>query len=207
MKRILCLLFLLSLILGALCLTVNAQEPPLPASEEQEPLAESATATTEEKRVFTNAIGDFLRENAEKIFCALACIASLIPGFLYKTGLLPLLRSALSALSDSANKAGKKTEEFSANAEEKLASLQQGASAVLQVSENTVALLQEAEERLAALEEALAQNLKEKQKTTAALQTETELLFRMLQCANLPQAQKDAMSSSFFALQQTLKEE
>ncbi|MBQ8908167.1 MAG: hypothetical protein IJY71_06245 [Clostridia bacterium] len=156
--------------------------------------------------VFSNAVGAFLEEHAEKIFCALACLASIVPTLLYKTGLLPLLRAGLSAMSDATDKAGKKTAEFSAVAEEKLATLKAGADAAVLASENALSVLREAEKRLAALEDALADSVKEKQKTSAALQTETELLFRLLQCANLPQAQKDLMTERYLAFERTLAE-
>jgi hypothetical protein len=112
----------------------------------------------------------------------------------------------LSALCDASGKAGKQAEEFSSLAEEKLSVLKEGAEAAVLASQSALSVLSETEKRLAALEAALEESVREKKKTTAALQTETELLFRMLQCVNLPQAQKDLMSERYLALQKTLEE-
>ncbi len=207
MKKTLYLLLFLLLfsVIFALCASAETADSTTSAPLADTASPESETANTE-NAVFTNAVGDFLSKHAEKILCVLACLASLVPTLLYKTGLLPLLRAGISALSDVSGKTSQKAEEFSALAEEKLAALKEGAEAAVLASQSALTVLSETEKRLAALESALNESVRDKKKTTAALQTETELLFRMLQCVNLPQAQKDLMSERYLALQKTLEE-
>ena len=129
MKKTLFLLLCLLIFSFVFSLAVGASSS---LTEESVKEGESALLDAEESKegaTVSRAIGDFLQENADKIFCALACLASVLPTLVYKTGLLPLLRSGLSALADAGSKAGKKAEEFSLLAEEKLADLKRGAEA------------------------------------------------------------------------------
>lgn len=207
MKKTVYLLVFVLLLAALFSLSVCAETA---VAEDIEGQSNAPLSTNGEEEMgrtaFTEAVSDFWNAHAEKVLCALAFIASLVPTLLYKTGLVPLLRAGLSALCDASGKAGKQAEEFSSLAEEKLSVLKEGAEAAVLASQSALSVLSETEKRLAALETALEESVREKKKTTAALQTETELLFRMLQCVNLPQAQKDLMSERYLALQKTLEE-
>lgn len=193
-------LFLLSLL--SLLLMLVLLVPAFAAEGASAPAGESAA---EPSAPLTALVADFFTENADTILGALTLLGSLLVAFLYKKGLLPLVRSGLSALASLLGKTGEITEKFTSEASTVLTDIKEQTAPVLAaVSESRDALLALGE-RMAALEDALAKSEADRKSTAAVLATETELFYELLSSVNLPQAQKDSMTESYYRLKQSLE--
>ena len=71
--------------------------------------------------------------------------------------------------------------------------------------EKTESSLLALEERLAALEAALRASENDRQNTAEVLRTETELFYEMLASVNLPEAQKESMTESYYRMKKKLE--
>ena len=154
---------------------------------------------------FTTLVFDFFSQNADTLLGALTLCGSLLVAFLYKKGLLPLVRSGLSALASLLGKTGEVTERFTSEASAVLTDIKEQTAPVLSVLNESQATLLALGERLASLEEALAKSEEDRKSTAAVLATETELFYEMLCSVNLPQAQKDSMTESYYRLKRLLE--
>ena len=190
MKKItvlsLCVLLLFSLLL-------------LPASAEE--------ITGEAPLGFTQAVTDFLTQNGDTLLGVLSLIGTLLVAFLYKTGLLPLLRSGLSALSDLLGKNREVTEHFTKETGEQIHRSEEYMTPMVDTLARSENALRAMEEKLAALETALERSEGDRQKTAAVLRTETELFYELLASVNLPETQKDSMTESYYRLKRILEAE
>ena len=190
MKKItvlsLCVLLLFSLLL-------------LPASAEE--------ITGEAPLGFTQAVTDFLTQNGDTLLGVLSLIGTLLVAFLYKTGLLPLLRSGLSALSDLLGKNREVTEHFTKETGEQIHRIEEYMTPMVDTLARSENALRAMEEKLAALETALERSEGDRQKTAAVLRTETELFYELLASVNLPETQKDSMTESYYRLKRSLEAE
>jgi len=61
------------------------------------------------------------------------------------------------------------------------------------------------EAKLSTLEDALNKSEEERRTTAAVLRTETELFYELLSSVNLPEAQKDSMTESYYRLKRVLE--
>lgn len=190
MKKItilsLCVLLLFSLLL-------------LPASAEE--------ITDEAPLGFTQVVTDFLTQNGDTLLGVLSLIGTLLVAFLYKTGLLPLLRSGLSALSDLLGKNREVTEHFTKETGEQIHRIEEYMTPMVDTLARSENALRAMEEKLAALETALERSEGDRQKTAAVLRTETELFYELLASVNLPETQKDSMTESYYRLKRILEAE
>ena len=190
MKKItvlsLCVLLLFSLLL-------------LPASAEE--------ITGEAPLGFTQAVTDFLTQNGDTLLGVLSLIGTLLVAFLYKTGLLPLLRSGLSALSDLLGKNREVTEHFTKETGEQIHRIEEYMTPMVDTLARSENALRAMEEKLAALETALERSEGDRQKTAAVLRTETEHFYELLASVNLPETQKDSMTESYYRLKRILEAE
>lgn len=190
MKKIivlsLCVLLLFSLLL-------------LPASAEE--------ITGEAPLGFTQVVTDFLTQNGDTLLGVLSLIGTLLVAFLYKTGLLPLLRSGLSALSDLLGKNREVTEHFTKETGEQIHRIEEYMTPMVDTLARSENALRAMEEKLAALETALERSEGDRQKTAAVLRTETELFYELLASVNLPETQKDSMTESYYRLKRILEAE
>ncbi len=190
MKKItvlsLCVLLLFSLLL-------------LPASAEE--------ITGEAPLGFTQAVTDFLTQNGNTLLSVLSLIGTLLVAFLYKTGLLPLLRSGLSALGDLLGKNREVTEHFTKETGEQIHRIEEYMTPMVDTLARSENALRAMEEKLAALETALERSEGDRQKTAAVLRTETELFYELLASVNLPETQKDSMTESYYRLKRILEAE
>ncbi len=182
MKKILTLLLCVLALLSLLTVGVSASE----ASEEAEAPAALETLVA------------FLEENASEILGTLTLIASLLVAFLYKSGLLPLLRNGITALADTAGKTGKMTEVFTEKAEAEL-------SAIKESLVPFTALLQKSEEYLRTVSEAMEKAERSEKETRDILAAETALFYELLSSVNLPEAQKESMAESYYKLRRRLE--
>ena len=190
MKKItvlsLCVLLLFSLLL-------------LPASAEE--------ITGEAPLGFTQVVTDFLTQNGDTLLGVLSLIGTLLVAFLYKTGLLPLLRSGLSALSDLLGKNREVTEHFTKETGEQIHRIEEYMTPMVDTLARSENALRAMEEKLAALETALERSEGDRQKTAAVLRTDTELFYELLASVNLPETQKDSMTESYYRLKRILEAE
>lgn len=190
MKKItflsLCVLLLFSLLL-------------VPASAEE--------ITGEEPIGFTQVAADFLTQNGDTLLGVLSLIGTLLVAFLYKTGLLPLIRSGLSALGDLLGKNRELTESFTKQTGEQIHRIEEYMTPMVDTLARSEHALRAMEEKLAALESALARSEGDRQKTAAVLRTETELFYELLASVNLPETQKDSMTESYYRLKRILEAE
>ena len=85
--------------------------------------------------------------------------------------------------------------------------IEQQTAPVLAIARHSEALLTDMEGRLAALEKELAAAEKERKDTAAVLRTETELFYELLHSVNLPEAQKESMTESYYRLKRQLEAE
>ena len=146
----------------------------------------------------SESILGFLDENTAEILGTLTFLASVLVAFFYKKGILPLLRTGLSALSESAGKTGRLTEKFAAKAEEEIAAIRASTLPVAEVLQKTEECMNEMHQTIDEVKEAWEQ-------TRRILATETTLFYELLSSANLPQAQKDSMSDSYYRLRDELE--
>ena len=173
----------------------------LPAHAAEEVVGEPEAGT------FTQTLSAFFSENADTLLGVLTLIGSLLVAFFYKTGLLPLLRSGLSALGELLGKSRELTESFTKEASERLSRMEEATAPVLASLKAGEASLSTLEQRLAGLEAELAKSEKERRATAEVLRTETELFYEMLASVNLPEAQKESMTESYYRLKKFLEAE
>ena len=173
----------------------------LPAHAAEEVVGEPEAGT------FTQTLSAFFSENADTLLGVLTLIGSLLVAFFYKTGLLPLLRSGLSALGELLGKSRELTESFTKEASERLSRMEEATAPVLASLKAGEASLSTLEPRLAGLEAELAKSEKERRATAEVLRTETELFYEMLASVNLPEAQKESMTESYYRLKKFLEAE
>ena len=182
-KKLILTLCLISLFL-LLALSVSAQSA--------NTVEEEATETV------SDTLAVFLEENAGEILGILTFASSLLLAFLYKTGLLPLLRSGISALSETAGKTGKLTESFTEEAKNALKALEEyTAPAAL--------LLEKTEKYLKTVADALADAKITQEETKEILAAETTLFYELLCSVNLPEEQKDSMRNAYYRLRERLE--
>ena len=156
---------------------------------------------------FTQAVTDFLTQNGDTLLGVLSLIGTLLVAFLYKTGLLPLLRSGLSALGDLLGKNREVTEHFTKETGEQIHRIEEYMTPMVDTLARSENALRAMEEKLAALETALERSEGDRQKTAAVLRTETELFYELLASVNLPETQKDSMTESYYRLKRILEAE
>ena len=168
---------------------------------------EEVAASPDEALGFTETLSLFFTENADTLLGVLTLIGSLLVAFFYKTGLMPLLRSGLSALGDLLGKSRELTESFTKEAGERFARMEESVLPMADAMRKGEEALSALEEKLKALEEALSKSEKERRLTAEVLRTETELFYEMLVSVNLPEGQKESMTESYYRLKRYLEAE
>lgn len=195
MKKILSLTLLFLLLISLFSVTGHAEELAQTAIE-----SENAEALP-----FTNAVSAFFTENGNTLLGLLTFIGSLIVAFLYKTGLLPMMRTGLSALRDLLSKNSDLTEDFTKEASALFKRIEEKTEQIPTMLDKTEKTLEELEGRLTTLEDALRASETDRQNTSEILRTETELFYEMLSSVNLPEAQKESMTESYYRMKKKLE--
>ena len=149
---------------------------------------------------FSETVRFVWEEHSTEVFSALALLGSVLVAVLYKTGLLPLLKKALSAIGSTAKNTALKTEELARVLEEKEEAL---AQTLLPVGDKVEAMekhLERAEtsatemvSRLEALELREAANRR-------LLEGQIAMLHGLAMGANLPKFRRDAIDRAYLAL-------
>ena len=206
MKKILILCLSALLLLSLFTVVASAAEVSEEA-EVSESIADVLPEEGEDTPPAVAAVADFLRANADTILGILTLVGSLLVAFFYKMGLLPTLRAGINALGDLLGKNREVTEQFTKDAGETFVRIEQQTAPVLAIARHSEALLTDMEGRLAALEKELAAAEKERKDTAAVLRTETELFYELLHSVNLPEAQKESMTESYYRLKRQLEAE
>lgn len=202
MKKTVICFFLVFLLFTLLCFSVHAAEAGVAAEG-----AEVLPDTSGDGLPLVGSVADFLRENSHTLLGLLTFLGSLLVAFFYKTGLLPMLRSGLSALGDLLGKSATMTERFTENAGETFARMEEATAPLLSIAKETEAALTLLGERVAALSEELQRAEKDRSLTAEVLRTETELFYEMLHSVNLPEAQKESMTESYYRMKRLLEAE
>lgn len=208
MKKIIVLSLIFLLLLSLLCVTGHAQAltdatPQDGTADTVAPEADAKDTATEDTA--TGVFAAFLSENADTLLGLLTLVGSLVVAFLYKTGLLPMLRTGLRALGDTLGKSRELTERFTEDAGAHIKRIEEQTQPVLDAVLRSETLIRTLEERLGAMEAALAESERDRKETAAILATETELFYELLHSVNLPEAQKEAMTESYYRLKRTLE--
>lgn len=182
--------------IGALQETVDTA-PEAPSTDEG--VAESGKEAEGDENIFAKIYEELSRYGAE-ILSALTLIGTLIIGFAYKKGLLPLVTRAINAvqgvlakLKDSSEADAKATHEGLDAVSERLANM-----------ENSVTLFADT---LTALEEKLAcesEYITERKRLCAVMSAQVDMLYDIFMASALPQYQKDAVGSRIQSMREEL---
>ena len=165
---------------------------------------DNAAPTAEERDVnFFEKLYDAVRDYISEILCVLAFGGSFLIAVLYKKGLLPLLKSALSAINAAVGKIKEATEK-GANADaEKTAKITQALDKAYGLIEAQSDTLEALEKRL----DSLSTDKSEREKLRLILECEVELLYDIFMSSGLPEYQKDAVAKRLKAIESLVKEE
>ena len=194
MKKIILFTFLALCLLSVLLVPISAAETGVVAEESDE-------------SGFTDTLAAFITDNGDTLLGVLTLVGSLLVAFFYKTGLMPVLRSGLSALGELLGKSRDLTESFTKDAGERFARIEESVTPMVDALRHGEETLFALEARLASLEDALKKSEGDRQKTAEVLRTETELFYEMLISVNLPEAQKESMTESYYRLKRVLEKE
>ena len=207
MKKILTLITLLFLMTALLSLPIGAvATDAVNAQEATDAAEETVTENTDRATLgFAETLSLFFRENADTLLALLTLIGSLLVAFLYKTGMLPLLRSGLSALGDLLGSSRDITERFTKEASKKISDIEERFTPLSELLTRGEETLLAFSKKLTEIEEKLAKSEEVQETTSEVLRTETELFYELLASVNLPEAQKESMGESYYRLKRSLE--
>ena len=169
--------------------------------------ASEAEAVADAPLGFTDTLAAFITDNGDTLLGVLTLIGSLLVAFFYKTGLMPVLRSGLSALAELLGKSRDMTESFTKDVGERFSRIEESVAPMVNAMRHGEEALLAVEGKLASLEDALQKSEGDRRKTAEVLRTETELFYEMLSSVNLPEAQKESMTESYYRLKRVLEAE
>lgn len=202
MKKTVICFFLVFLLFTLLSFSVHAAEASVVAEG-----AEVLPDTSGESLPLVGSVAAFLQENSSTLLGLLTFLGSLLVAFFYKMGLLPMLRSGLSALGELLGKSTRLTESFTKSAEETFSRIESATAPLLTIAKDTEAALSALEARIATLSDDLEKAEADRALTAEVLRTETELFYEMLHSVNLPEAQKESMTESYYRMKRLLEAE
>ena len=172
--------------------TENTQENP--ENEEKSP-AESTKNQNLFEEIYNLGV-----ENADKIFSVLAFIGTLIVGVGYKSGLLPLLRDALSKLKGAIDQTKEENDKNSLTAKEKMEEI---SSSIEKIEEN----IRKNGEELSRIEwqfESYEALLKERAALRTILARQIDMLYAIFMTSSLPQYQKEEIGEKIQKMREEL---
>lgn len=200
MKKFFLGFFLVFILFTLLSFSVHAAEAEV-ITEAAEVLPDTSGASLP----LVGSVSAFLEENSPTLLGILTLLGSLLVAFFYKLGLLPMLRSGLSALGDLLGKSASLTEGFTKSAGETIARIEDATAPIIAMTKDTKEVLCALEERIAALSDELSASEADRLLTAEVLRTETELFYEMLHSVNLPEAQKESMTESYYRMKRLLE--
>ncbi len=151
------------------------------------------------ENIFENTY-KLLEANADKIFSALAFIGTLIVGIGYKSGLIPLLREALSKLKNAIDGVKADGEEAKALTNEKLLLLASRLDDISTTLEKEDLELEKIGTQLEDYEEFKA----ERESMRLILSGQIDMLYAIFMSSALPQYQKDEVGERISAMREEL---
>lgn len=140
-------------------------------------------------------------ENADKILSALAFCGTVIVGFAYKKGLLPLLGKAMTAISRSVEGIKEDGIKSAESAEKRLTDIDTSIKEIRESASATKTAISEIEDHLARYENAMTQY--SSMKTVMAAQT--DMLYSVFMSSALPQYQKEEIGERISEMKKELK--
>ena len=184
-----------------LCLPVCASAA---EAEETSVAPESApveSAEAADENVFAIAYEAVMAHSAE-LLSALAFIGTVIVGFAYKKGLLPLISKALSALGGTVERIKEQTERSDATAEEALA----GLGRRLDVMETSLAGFSELLYGTRESVDTLCSSEDMQGRMRAIMSAQIEMLYEIFMSSSLPAYQKESVGERISAMKRMLEE-
>ncbi len=186
LKITLCTLLLLSLFL-------------LPVAAEA-PVTDTVTVsegTSEEEATVSETLLSFLSAHTGDILCILTFLSSLFTVRAYKMGLLPTLTRGIGKLGKTVENGISTVREQNDQSEQRLRAFFEECKPILTKLEELEASLAELQRQKDTLDGVLSENLSERARYAQVMEGQTELLYGILQAANLPAYQKDALSEAY----------
>ena len=200
MKKFLFLVLILisfTLISSAFCVTAFAEDENAAYTEEETEITEENG--TEENTFST--LYDFTLENLDKIFSALAFIASLILVFAYKKGLIPIVNTSLLAIRKNAEKLGEASSDSLMNTEKSIDLLTEKFASVMNTAESISNSVDSLFERLDFLES----ESKSKDTLRTVMLSQVDMLYEIFMNSSLPQYSKDALGERIADMKKTIR--
>ena len=185
----------------SLSLGFNSFAEEVSVTEEVEQIEATSEITDSEINVnLFEEIYGVMEINADKIFSILAFIGTLVVGVGYKSGLLPLLRDALSRLKSSIDGVKADGEESKAMTESKMREISQAIENINSAIEKNNGELQRIEWQFDNYE----QLMKERDSMRTILTGQIDMLYAIFMSSALPQYQKDEIGERIKEMKEEL---
>lgn len=189
---------------AVLCLSIAIFSVTAFASENEAAPDESAisesTYETARESIFDEIYGAVMA-NADKILSAMAFCGTLIVGFAYKRGLLPLLGKAMNAISKSVDGIKEDGIRSAQSTEERLTNIDASINEIRESSAVTGASISDIEEHISRYDEAMAQYSAMK----TVMSAQTDMLYAVFMSSALPQYQKEEIGERIVEMRKELK--
>ncbi len=200
--KILSVIICVLLVISASALTSFADEATEALPEVLSGEGEANTDNTAAESIFETLYSELL-SHSDKILSALAFVGSLIIAFTYKKGLLPTVKSSLTALIGGVKSLTDENEK--------------GLTKIEESTEKMLSRLEGAEERLTALYEALSEieellrenekNQKNAKDTKNILYSQVDMLYEIFMSSSLPEYKKDSVGKRINEMKKALCDE
>lgn len=182
----------------------KAEEGKIIENPENSDSLDSFDDTDEKNIIYSENIFEdiyrLLEQNADKIFSILAFIGTIVVGVGYKSGLLPLLRDAISKLKGSIDKVGEVSNTNNRDTGEKITEI---GSSIEEISQT---LAKNAEE-IARIEwqfESYEQVCREREAMRVIMQNQIDMLYAIFISSALPQYQKEEIGTKIAEMREVL---
>ena len=157
-------------------------------------------ATYEDTKNVFDDIYSALKENADKIFAALAFVGSIIVSFAYKKGLLPLLSGAIASLKGSVENIRDNEKLLAETTDKRLSGLYENMQEVVEAGEASARAITEINNKLSE-----AQKLEKKYASMQLiLNSQIDMLYAIFMSSALPQYQKEEVGNKINQMKEEL---
>ena len=169
------------------------------SANEAAEIAGEFVAEDEEANIFAQ-IYSVAKENADKIFSALAFIGTLIVGAMYKSGLLPLLSDALGKLRGALDGIKSENERYESIVGAKISDIGNSVKSIEESIGKTNGEIARIESSLATYERALA----ERESMKIILSSQIDMLYSIFMASSLPQFEKEEIGNKISKMREEL---
>ncbi len=196
-KRLTAAFACIILVLSLSCLAASAEEV------YDEPYGEdSVTAETDTRANVFEDVFTALEGVSSEILCALSFAGSLIIAFAYRKGLLPAVKSGISAIGSAVGSMKESSESYTKQGEELLSLM----SKRLEEVEATLASFEKAVSDIAERSEDGALAARDRAEMKALMSAQIDMLYDIFMTSSLPQYQKDAVSDRVREMKEVMAE-